>query len=187
MGNNAVALHRKPPNNKKIQRTRKFTPLILTLGCSKRNEIMRQVLLFFGFLIISGCAGPALHGIGIYEGSYPSGVRHSFGFHPDGHVEVKIHDTDQPLVIVLSSYEPVVWKLVPDIGVEIKEIIISGYHPSKVVGLNSIIKVSRQPFEHPYKSMSSNSKFAIKVFEYTGINEFKSYQGAYNGAIFSIH
>lgn len=148
---------------------------------------MRQALLFFWFFIISGCAGPALHGIGVYEGGYPSGDKHSFSYHPDGHVEVDIHDTDQPLVIVLSSYEPVVWKLAPDLGVEIKEIIVSSYHPSKVVGLKYSIKVSRQPFGYSYKSISSNSKFAVKVFEYTGINEFKSYQGSYSGAFFSIH
>ncbi len=147
---------------------------------------MRKILLLFCFFI-SGCSAPALHIIGVYEGSYPSEERNSFSHHADGYIEVKIHSKDKPLIIVLSSYEPVVWTLVADDGVEIKEIIISSYHPSKVVGLDSSIPVSRKSFGYSYKPVNSNSTFAIKIFEYTGIKEFESYQGVYKGATFSIY
>lgn len=150
---------------------------------------MKKMILF-SFVIctfISGCAGPALHGIGVYEGSYPPGVRHAFGYHPDGHVEVKINKTRRPVILVLSSYEPVVWNIVPDDEVKIEEIILSGYHASKVTGVDPEVKISRQPFGYAYKSDATHSKFAVKVFEYTGESEFESFQGAYKGALFSIH
>lgn len=149
---------------------------------------MKKIILLFSiFIFISGCSGPALHGIGVYEGSYPSGSRHSFDHHPDSYIEVTIHAKSQPLIIVLSSYEPVVWKLLPDNGVKIKEIILSSYNPSKVVGIDSTIKVSRQPFGYSYKTTHSKSKLAVQVFKYTGLTEFESYQGSYKGEKFSIH
>src|SRR6185436_3742779 len=100
----------------------------------------RSVLLtaFTLLIVISGCATapptPQLHVIAAYEGSYPPGVRHSHGYHPDGAIDVEVHTKGHPVVLALSSHEPVVWNIKPDNGVIIKEIILSGYHPSKVVG-----------------------------------------------------
>lgn len=142
----------------------------------------------FSCFLIMGCStNPSLHGIGVYEGSYPSGEQHSFRHHPDGHVEVNLHSKNRPIILVLSSYEPVVWKVVPDKGVKIKEIILSSYHPSKVVGVDSGVKVSRHSFGYFYKSEAVNSEFQEKIFKYTELSEFESFQGSYKGQLFSVH
>jgi hypothetical protein len=94
-------------------------------------------------IFITGCSSPALHGIGVYEGNYPPGIRHSFGYHPDGRVNIKVSTKNRPVILVLSSYEPIAWNVVPENGVKIKEIILSGYHPSKVTGVNSKVKIEK--------------------------------------------
>lgn len=147
---------------------------------------MRKILFCF-VLFLSGCADPVLHGIGVYEGAYPQNGGHSFGVHPDGRVQVDIFSAQQPIIIVLSSYEPVVWTLKPSQDVVIKEVILSGYYPSKVVGLDAKVKITRKPFGYLYKSAGTDPAFMTKVFEYTGIKEFESYQGVYKGEVFSIH
>lgn len=52
--------------------------------------------------------------------------------HP-GEVEVVIRDTEAPITLILTSYEPTVWILELARGVEVKEIYLSSYHRSKVV------------------------------------------------------
>jgi len=138
-------------------------------------------------IFVSGCSTPVLHGIGVYEGSYPNGNRHSFGYHPNGRLDIKIHTKNQPVILVLSSYEPVVWNVIPDNEVEIEEIILSSYHPSKVSGVTSEVKITRKPFGYSYKLNEKNSRFSVKVFKYTGISRFESFQGSYKAELFSIH
>ena len=144
-------------------------------------------------LIISGCSNAAMHGnvamhgIGIYEGSYPNGVSHSYGHHPDGHVSVTVHAKDHPIILVLSSYEPVVWTIQNENTTEINEIILSSYHPSKVVGIESETKVTRKPFGHAYKASRKSAKFEQMVFNYTGLSKFDSLQRSYKGKEFAVH
>lgn len=150
-------------------------------------KIFTLLSTFSCFLILGCSTSPALHGIGVYEGSYSEGQKHSFGHHPDGHVEVNLHSKNRPVVLVLSSYEPVVWTVVPDKGVKIKEIILSSYHPSKVIGVDSSVKVSRHSFGYSYTSEAVNPDFHGKIIKYTKIPDFESFQGSYKGQLFSIH
>ncbi len=151
----------------------------------KRRLIAIAALLWF--VAISGCAtAPVLHGIGVYEGNYPAGVRHSSGYHPDGSIDVIVRTKGRPVILALSSYEPIVWNIKTDDGVVIKEIILSGYHASHVVGVDSSVRITRQGFGFSYQSDARNSELAKKLKEYTGL-DVETFQGMYTGKEFSVH
>ena len=147
--------------------------------------IRRVAVVSLCCLLVSSCA-PVLHGIGVYEGSYPTGNRHSFGYQPDGNIDVYVHTKGRPVILALSSYEPVVWNIKQDEGVVIREIILSGYHASKVVGVDSTVKVTRQEFGYTYQPDARNSELAKKLKDYTGL-EIVTFQGMYAGKEFSVH
>lgn len=152
-----------------------------------KNRCFILIAASFWVVLISGCAtAPMLHGIGVYEGSYPFGVRHSAGYHPDGSVDVAVHTQSCPVILALSSYEPVVWNIKPDDGVIIKEIILSGYHPSKVTGVDTSVRITRQGFGVAYQPNAKNTKLAEKLKEYTGL-DMVTFQGMYKGKAFSVH
>jgi len=153
----------------------------------KTNKRSVLVITSFWLAAISGCAtAPTLHGIGVYEGSYPTGVHHSFGYHPDGSIEVEVHTKGRPVILALSSYEPVVWNIKPDKGVIINEIILSGYHASTVVGVDNNVRITRQDFGYTDQPDARNSELAKKLKEYTGI-DVETFQGMYTGKEFSVH
>ncbi|MFH1871963.1 MAG: hypothetical protein ABIK82_09280 [Pseudomonadota bacterium] len=154
----------------------------------KSNRRFRFIAVLFWLAAIAGCATAptTLHGIGVYEGSYPSGVLHSYGYHPDGSIDVSVHTKGRPVILALSSYEPVVWNIKLDDGVVIKEIILSGHHPSKVVGVESNVRITRQGFGFAYAPDARHSELAKKLKEYTGL-DVENFQGMYTGKEFSVH
>ena len=137
---------------------------------------MRIQHLFAVVLIISGCStSPVLHGIGVYEGSYPA-----------GRIDIHVRTQGHPVILGLCSYEAVTWNITADDGVVIREIILSGYNKSKVRGVADNVKITRQAFGYTYEPNAKNSGFAKHVKDYTGL-EVESFQGMYTGKEFSIH
>lgn len=127
-----------------------------------------------------------LHVIGVYEGSYPAGVRHGYNYHPDGRINVVIRAQSSPITLVLASYEPVEWRLSLEQSVQVKEIVVSGYHPSKVVGASEKVKITRQALGYAYDKRDSNTFFQ-RIKAYTGHSKVESFQGAYSGQEFSVN
>lgn len=70
---------------------------------------------------------PELHAVGVYTGL--GGGRN----HEPGYATVKVSYSAAPVVLSLSAYEPVEWTVEIDKGVRLEKILISGYHPQKVV------------------------------------------------------
>src|SRR4051812_45065955 len=87
-------------------------------------------------------SAPEVHVIGVYEGAYPAGVWHRFGFHPNGRITVKVGEVKTPIVLVLTSYEPVVWKVEAPKGAVVR-VIASGYHKQTVEGLEEKMPITR--------------------------------------------
>lgn len=131
-------------------------------------------------------ADTVVHVIGVYEGSYPPGVRHSFGRHPDGAIALRVDTVFVPVVLVLTSYEPVVWTLELAPGVDIAEIILSGYHPSSVEGVDRSVRVSRQSLGYAYKNDEQRAALEREVMNYTGL-AITSFQSSYKGKEFSVY
>lgn len=94
---------------------------------------------------VSNDAGdPELHHVGVYEGQVPDGKKRGFREHPEGVVEVKVDYVGGPIVLVLSSYEPVLWKLDVAKGAQIRRVLIGGYHKSRIEGLSDSIAIQRE-------------------------------------------
>lgn len=89
---------------------------------------------------------PDVRVIGVYEGTYPTGVRHRRGFHPNGAVTVKVGEVKRPVILVLTSYEPVVWKVEAPKSVVVR-VIASGYHKQTVKGLDEKVPVTLLSYE----------------------------------------
>jgi hypothetical protein len=98
-------------------------------------------------------------------------VRHSSGYHPDESIDVIVRTKGRSVILALSSYEP-------------KEIILSSYHASKVVGIDSSIRITRQVFGFSYQPDARNSELAKKLEEYAGLG-VETFQGnVYSQRIF---
>ena len=127
----------------------------------------------------------ALHIIGVYEGDYPNGVCHSFGFHPEGRIDIEITDNPEvkSYILVLTSYEPINWYISNQDRAKIKKIILSSYHPSKVHGASGV-PIIRISLGYSYKGLSTK---LLNKIESTSKFDTKSFQGGYKGKLFEIY
>lgn len=76
--------------------------------------------------------GAEIHGLGLYE----SGTANA-------RVPVTVHRTAAPAVLVLKAYERVTWALALDPGVRLAGVVLSGYEPSRIVGVPDGVPVVR--------------------------------------------
>jgi hypothetical protein len=87
-----------------------------------------------------------LHVIGVYEGEYPPGVQHAAGFHPQGKAAVKVFASSTPVILVVTAYEPVRWKIEVEEGGTIAQLVLAGYHDQEVEGLPASVPVIKRKF-----------------------------------------
>ena len=153
----------------------------------------------------AGTATPEVHVVGVYEGTYPPGVQHMAGFHPRGAVTVKVGDVKKPVILVLTSYEPVAWRVEAPKGAVVK-VIASGYHKQEVIGLDKgvpVTLISQEAGDRDYfyayriaagptapdgereEAKKSYERLAGRVKELTR-QEVKTFQGEYAGDTFEI-
>jgi len=130
--------------------------------------------------------------IGVYEGRMPDGTSRGRG-RTQGYVTVNVGPTDKPVRLVLSSYEPVIWRLYVSSNAHISEIFLSGSGESTVEGL-SRIQVTRIGSAYAYKAAgfsrrgrrsggASNLDETVRLKTGCGIDNF---QGSYTGGVFYI-
>lgn len=72
-----------------------------------------------------------VHAIEVYE----TRDDHSHGFHPTGAADLYVHATARPQVLVLTAYEPTVWRIHPDDGVAVPLVVLEGHHPQEATGV----------------------------------------------------
>ncbi|MEB3343630.1 hypothetical protein [Okeania sp.] len=134
-----------------------------------------------------------LHLIGVYEASSD----HKGRYHPTGIINVSIERQNQPIILALSSYEPVDWNLSLGKDVKIEKIIINGYHDQKISGVSGI-PIEEFSYEgtgkylgefvYKWNKLSPNSEtvsLVTKLEKLTDTN-LTSFQGCYRGNRFSI-
>lgn len=121
--------------------------------------------------------------VGVYQGTSSSTVNKTS--HSPGSVHINIQPGSTPLVLVLSSYEPVHW-LINANGRKINKIFTSGYYDSTVIGANNtpVIKIGSK---YAYK-LDSNEYAQLKqdISRYIE-NPVQLFQGAYTGREFSVY
>lgn len=148
---------------------------------------------------------PEVHVIGVYEGTYPPGIGHGPGFHPKGAVTVKVGDVQRPVILVLTSYEPVVWKIVAPKGAVI-QVLASGYYQQTIEGMDEKVPVTllscvardanyffayrmeaaaNAPDREREETKRKWDRLAERVKELTK-RDIKTFQGKYGGESFEV-
>lgn len=124
-----------------------------------------------------------IEGIGVYQGN-GSGSQRSEA-RSTGYVEVRIRRSTKPIILVLSSYEPVRWMLVSEPGARLAGVLVSGYYPSQVVGAGSApVIVSGSSYAYKVDSPQYRA-LNQSVANATG-KEIGLFQGRYDGGQFSV-
>lgn len=83
----------------------------------------------------------------LFEASFPKLVKKSPYTLKDATVPVRVMKSNDPVILVLCSYESVHWKIRPDKGANIAKVIVGGYHLSDVVGTKAPTEF--HSYEHP--------------------------------------
>lgn len=121
--------------------------------------------------------------VGVYEGK-SSAARTGSGPRAPGSVRINVLPSSTPLVLVLSSYEPVRWH-VQNAGRKISAVLLSSYGESDAFGVDGapVLKIGSA---HAY-SMDSPDYVRLKrdISRYVK-NPVRSFQGSYSGQDFSV-
>jgi hypothetical protein len=124
--------------------------------------------------------------VGVYEGQRPPGPtpRHNAVRTPRP-VDLTIGATDRPLMLVLSSHEPVIWRITAGAGARVGHILLSGHGESAVVGLRGV-EVTRIGGAYAYQlGAGGYAQLNGQVLQYVG-RSIERFQGGYTGTSFSI-
>ena len=122
--------------------------------------------------------------IGVYEaeGATP---RPGGGGNRMGTIKINVAPGSTPVVLALSSYEPVTWMISNSGGRKISAILVSGYYDSTVIGQGNaqVLKIGST---HAYK-MESPEYVRLKqdVGRYVS-NPVQTFQGGYKGREFGV-
>lgn len=151
-----------------------------------------------------------VHAIGVYEAENPNKIvwwqkcgqlsdiechRKYAGQHDEETIEVNVNYSKKPIVLVLSAYEPINWKINILQG-RIESVILTGYYGQRITGINSNISVYAYTYKSSYCQCfqgsdpfytykSDDMQFYKKIFQLTGKN-ISSFQGKYSGKSFYI-
>lgn len=121
--------------------------------------------------------------VGVYQGG--AEASRATGGRKMGNVEVRIRRSAKPLVLVLSSYEPVRWALISEPGARLSAVLVSGYYPSQVVGAGSA-RVIMAGNAYAYKLGSPEyNMLNQETIKWTG-KSIGVFQGRYEGGTFSV-
>lgn len=142
------------------------------------------------------CESIRTEAVGVYEGTLPNNRTRGFQERIAGYVDVNIGPTDKPVKLVLSSYEPVIWRLHLTSNANLSEIYLSGSNDSRVEGVDDITitfigkefayndSYSRG-YRHGSRSRNDSSTLSSAVKQKTGC-PIDKFQGTYKGSMFYI-
>ena len=123
-----------------------------------------------------------IEGVGVYESS--NNLYKGPGNRP-GSISLAIRPTARPLILVLSSYESVTWRISPQDKNNIKLILLSSYYPSSIEGAgNARTVVINGGFAYSRES-EDYAHLRQAVMGQTG-KDIQFFQGSYKGSHFSV-
>ncbi len=161
-----------------------------------------------------------VHMIGVYEGRAPAGGgqpwwaeclgadpqvlkachrTHARAFRSAREVVVNVSGAEDPLVLVLMAYEPVIWVVSLQTDVELERLILAGYHTQFVRGVDASVPTELYTYEashcpgcvrgdghfYAYKKDAKYAAAREMVRRITGKSPI-SFQGAYQGDVFYL-
>lgn len=122
-----------------------------------------------------------IEGVGVYESSnrLPQGP----GNRP-GSISLAVRPTAKPVILVLSSYESVTWRIMQGKN-SIKLILLSSYYPSKVEGADNVRTVVINGGSAYSRGSGEYALLQRAVTEQTG-KDIQIFQGSYQGTHFTV-
>jgi RNA polymerase sigma factor (sigma-70 family) len=136
-------------------------------------------------------ADAEMHVNGVY------GAKNGFGG-KGGSVDVAVRRTGKPVVLVLTSYYPVDWRLTLADGARIKKVILSGYFAQEIQGLPADVPIVNRSYLpddgsrhakgwfHAYQWNSPQWREMVRrLNDMTGLR-VASFQGEYQGESFVV-
>lgn len=101
-----------------------------------------------------------------------------------GNVEVRVR-RGKPIILVLSSYEPVRWRVVQESGARVVSVLLSGYYQSEVTGIGNA-RIVNTGSNYAYEAGSAQHvALNRQTILYTG-KPIDSFQGRYEGSTFTV-
>lgn len=121
---------------------------------------------------------PEVHWVGIYEASNDS----------PGPVDVQVTYSGAPIILVLSAYDRVLWKVSVEKNVQLKKVVVSGFHEQRVQGLPDSVQVQHlwrgrpdaKPF-YAYTFKESNARQAAETIQEITKRPVTTLLGSYRG------
>ncbi|MHC4597507.1 MAG: hypothetical protein ACYS47_00730 [Planctomycetota bacterium] len=77
-----------------------------------------------------------VHAVGTYAGAVPVNVRLDDSGHETKQIEVVVNKPKETVLLVLTAYEPVVWRVGRTRETKIAGILVSGYHGQALIGVD---------------------------------------------------
>lgn len=121
--------------------------------------------------------------VGVYESTRGS---HGIG-KPSraGPVKVQVRRGRKPVILVLTSYEPVQWQIEKDLGAQIAAVLVGGYHTSEVRGTDGVRQLDIGNVYAYEQGSEEYRKLEAAVARRTGLR-IASFQGRYSGETFAV-
>ncbi|WP_029147038.1 PQQ-binding-like beta-propeller repeat protein [Methylophilus sp. 5] len=140
------------------------------------NELRRQAITTTTSRMLGAIPSNArVEAVGVYEAK----DRSSSG------VNVMIKKSDQPIVLMLSAYEPVRWNLTKEPGANLVAVIASGYHLPEVTGAGAAKTVIKRG-EYAYQQNGAGyAALNNEAMLWTG-KPISKFQGIYGGTVFIV-
>jgi len=134
---------------------------------------------------------PEIHLLGVYE----THSGHSFDYHPPGAAQVTIlGNSNVPVHLVLSSYEPVNWTLAGPSVSKIASVLINSYYPGTVSGISAAKVINRTGvnslgaygYAWPSSSGGSNTPLLVNKVQTLLGAPISTFSGAYSASKFTV-
>ena len=124
-----------------------------------------------------------IEAVGVYQGS--PGTLVATDGRKVGQVEIRVRRSAKPVILALSSYEPVQWTLIPEPDAKISAVLVSGYYSSRVIGAGtaSVVMTGKA-----YAYKTGNPEYNVlnqEIAKWTG-KSIDTFQGEYEGNSFSV-
>lgn len=121
--------------------------------------------------------------IGVYEGE---GAVHGAGSNVRTPGTVRVHvRRGRPVILVLTSYEPVNWMITPEHGAKVLAVLHGGYHPSQIHGAGDARTIDLGSVYAYKRDDAGFHKLDAEVRQRSG-KPVSRFQGAYNRGSFHV-
>lgn len=126
-----------------------------------------------------------IEAVGVYEPAGSSSGGNALPVRRRAPITVTLRRSAKPVVLVLSSYEAVDWRLIVGSGVQLKAVLLAGYKESTVTGAGSVRVVTIGSM-HAYELGSGGyAQLQREVIRWTG-RPIDAFQGKYAGSLFMV-